>query len=98
MDPTRLTSWLLSDLSLFPPEVSKALPPAAAHPETVNSGHPPAQLLTQLYQDKLHSNYKKVTHGVTFFRKLDPQRAYAACPNLKAMLDEMLAFAKAAGL
>ncbi|MHB9145054.1 MAG: DUF4276 family protein [Symbiobacteriia bacterium] len=93
-----LEAWLLSDPTLFPMEIQKALPPSVAHPETVDFDRPPARLLAQLYREKLHSDYKKVTHGVTLFQRLDPARPYATCPNFKSMLDEMLVLARAAGL
>lgn len=93
-----LEAWLLSDPHIFPSKLTKALAPLATHPETINSDRPPARRLNQLYRETLHSDYKKVTDGVALFQRLDPMRAYAACPNFRAMLDEMLALAKAAGL
>jgi len=42
--------------------------------------------------------YKEVTHGSEFFSRLDPATAATVCPNLRAMLDEMVALAKEAGL
>ncbi|HEY3366824.1 MAG TPA: DUF4276 family protein [Symbiobacteriaceae bacterium] len=93
-----LEAWLLADPRLFPPEVAKALPASVAHPETINSNRPPAKLLGELYEEKAHTDYKKVTNGSVLFAKLDPQKAYATCPNLKALLDEMLYLAQQAGL
>ena len=36
--------------------------------------------------------------GAELFAELDPATAYGKCPMLKAMLDDMLMLAKAAGL
>ncbi|MHB1425063.1 MAG: hypothetical protein ACYC3I_17975 [Gemmataceae bacterium] len=44
------------------------------------------------------TNEKKTTYGKQLFSKLDPLVAVSKCPYLKAMLDEMLLLAKAAGL
>jgi hypothetical protein len=94
-----LEAWLLADPTLFPVEVARSLPPAAvARPETVNSNRPPAKLLGQLYEEKAHAVYKKVTNGSVLFPKLDPEKVYNACPNFKAMVDGMLSLAKVAGL
>jgi len=46
----------------------------------------------------LEQNYKKVTDGRDLFAQLDPVIAVSKCPFLKAMLEEMLTLAKAAGL
>jgi hypothetical protein len=91
-----LEAWLLSDPDIFPPEVKRALPGKAAHPETVNSTEPPAKLLTRLYREKTKRDYKKTTHGVELFSRLDPNIAYAKCPALAALLDDVLAFAQSA--
>jgi hypothetical protein len=42
--------------------------------------------------------YKKTTHGSELFSQLDVELAYAKCPRLKELLDEMLNLAKSAGL
>ena len=69
-----------------------------AQPEEVNFAEPPAKLLDRIYKQQTKRNYKKTTYGKQLFAKLDPASAAAKCPYLKAMLDEMLTLAKAAGL
>ncbi|MDQ3815872.1 MAG: DUF4276 family protein [Armatimonadota bacterium] len=93
-----LEAWLLSDPKILPTEISNSLPGKAQQPETVNFNEPPAQLLDHLYNAKLKKDFKKTVDGVNLFRKLDPTIAYDKCPYLKAMLDEMLSLAQAAGL
>jgi hypothetical protein len=85
-------AWLLADLSLFTPKISKSL--IGKKPETVNFNCPPAKLLNQIYLHHLNQTYKKVTHGQALFRKLDPNIAYEQCPHLKEILDEMLLLAQ----
>lgn len=91
-------AWLLSDPSLLPPSVAAALPPATDSPETVDFTEPPAKLLEKLYRQKTARGYKKVVYGAELFARLDPQLAYAKCPHLAQLLDEMLAMATDAGL
>lgn len=92
-------AWLLSDPAGFPTAVKRALKPVqCAQPETVNFNQPPKKLLNKLYGELTGRNYKEVTHGAELFGKLDPDVPYAKCPRLQAMLDDMLALAKAAGL
>lgn len=91
-------AWLLSDPSLFPSEIKNALPGKIKHPEEVNFDEPPAKLLDKLYQQKTKRSYKKTVHSIGLLHRLDPNLAYAKCPKLKELLDEMLALAKAAGL
>ncbi|MBI5527844.1 MAG: DUF4276 family protein [Deltaproteobacteria bacterium] len=91
-------AWLLSDTSIFPPTVAGALRKAAATPEKVDFDLPPARLLDKLYKAKTGRGYKKVTNGKELFGKLDPQKAYAKCPRLREMLDDMLALAREAGV
>ena len=76
----------------------KAFPGKIAQPEQVNFIEPPAKLLDALYKRRLKQNYKKVTDGKDLFAQLDPAIAVEKCPYLKAMLEEMLTLAKAAGL
>jgi hypothetical protein len=89
-------AWLLSQPSIFPAEVRNLLPKRAANPEGVNFDEPPAYLLDRLYKAATRRGYKKVTHGMQLFGKLNPEEAYQKCPYLRNMLDEMLALAKAA--
>jgi len=91
-------AWLLSDLDVLPAEVSKKLVGKCAQPETVNFDEPPKKLLRKLYWEKLQTTYKEVTHGAELFGELDPDTAQRKCPRLRAMLEEMLSLAQAAGL
>lgn len=91
-------AWLLSNPDLLPSEVKKALPGKIQRPEEVNFDEPPARLLERIYKEKTKRTYKKTTHGSDLFNKLDPNLAYAKCPRLKELCDEMLQLAKEAGL
>jgi hypothetical protein len=79
-------AWLLSNPALFP---NVPLPPICARPEEVDFHEPPAQLLARLTGDA-----KKTTRARVLFPRLDPALVYDKCPNFKAMMDEMLAFAQ----
>jgi len=87
-------AWLLSDPSIFPLKVTKALPTKINHPETVNFDEPPAKLLERLYPLHVGRSYKKVVNGKDLFGKLNPDVAYEKCPHLKDLLDNMLKLAK----
>lgn len=89
-------AWLLSQPDVFPRGIRGSLPNRP--PEQVNFDEPPAYLLDRLYKHATRRKYKKVVYGGQLFKKVDPNIAYASCPKLKALLDEMLALAKAAGL
>jgi len=91
-------AWLLSQPGVFPAEIRRALPRKVEAPEQVNFNEPPAHLLNNLYKQVTRKTYKKVVYGGQLFGKLDPDVAYGKCPRLKALLDEMLTLAKAAGL
>jgi hypothetical protein len=91
-----LEAWLLAEPAVLPRAVRNALP--ATPPERVNFTEPPAKLLDRLYTSKLSRRYKKTTDGTNLFRDLDPATAYAKCPNLKLLLDDMLRMANEAGL
>lgn len=91
-------AWLLSQASIFPDAVGRELAGKAHHPETVNSQEPPAKLLDRLYRTQMHKDYKKTVDGANLFAALDPADAYAKCPHLKLMLDEMLQLAHHSGL
>lgn len=82
-------AWILAEPSILPKPVSSALPGRCSHPETVNFDEPPAKLLERLYREKLHKGYKKVTDGANLFAALSPEVAYAKCPFLKLLLDDM---------
>jgi len=89
-------AWLLSEPTLFPANVRTGFPGRVTQPETVNFDEPPAKLLERLYKARLKQTYKKVTHGKELFDKLDPDTAYACCPRLRELLDDMLGLARAA--
>ncbi|MDI6711234.1 MAG: DUF4276 family protein [Bacillota bacterium] len=89
-------AWLLSDADLFPSPVRRHIP--RGNPEEVNMDCPPSKLLERLYMDKLSRSYRKVVNGYELFRTLNPEVAYARCPILRELLDEMVALARAAGL
>jgi len=91
-------AWLLSDPSIFPSAIKKALPAKTNNPEDVDFDLPPSKLLEDLFWQKTGKTYKKITHGKEFFDKLDPNLAYQKCPRLKELLDELLKLAKEAGL
>lgn len=88
-------AWLLSDPMLFPNNIKKHFPNRS--PETVNFNEPPAKLLDRVYESETKRRYKKVVYGKDLFKRLAPATAYGKCPQLKALLDEMLTLAKAAG-
>jgi hypothetical protein len=85
-------AWLLSDPSIFPSLIAAELP-RSHNPETINSSHPPASRLRDLYYRKLRKKYKKPIEGLSLFAKLDPNVAYARCPHLKLLLDDILTLA-----
>jgi hypothetical protein len=91
-------AWLLSQPDIFSRDITNAFPSKIEHPERVNFAEPPAKLLDRVFQQQTRRNYKKTTYGKQLFAKLDPNIAIGKCPYLKALLDEMLALAKAAGL
>jgi hypothetical protein len=93
-----LEAWLLAAPTVLPADVAKALPGKCAWPESVNFDEPPAKLLERLYRAKLKRSYKKITDGADLFRRLDPEAAAAKCPQLRVLLDELLALAKGSGL
>lgn len=87
-------AWLLSDPTIFPVDVRKALPQKIDHPETVNFDEPPAKLLDRLYRMNVKRSYKKVVNGKELFGKLDPSIAYNKCPRLQQLLNKMLDLAE----
>lgn len=91
-------AWLLSQPDIFPREIKNALLAKVVRPEQVNFDEWPAKLLDRIWKQQTNRTYKKTTYGKQLFEKLDPAVAAAKCPCLKAMLDEMLTMAKAAGL
>jgi hypothetical protein len=93
-----IEAWLLSQPEIFSRDVTEALPAKVVRPEKVNFDEPPAKLLDRVYRQTVRRTYKKTAYGTQLFKNLDPNVAAAKCPWLKAMLDEMLALAKGAGL
>lgn len=87
-------AWLLSEPTIFPVDVGKALTEKTAHPEMVNFDEPPAKLLERLYRKHVKRSYKKVVNGKELFGKLDPSIAYNKCPRLQQLLDKMLDLAE----
>lgn len=93
-----IEAWLLSQPGLFPREVRDAFPQKVKTPEAINFNETPYKLLSRLYSQKTPNGYKKVTDGVGLFKKLNPSAAAEKCPNLKALLEEMLKLSQEAGL
>jgi Domain of unknown function (DUF4276) len=86
-------AWLLAEPAIFPLEIKRRLADKAKPPETINHHEPPAKLLNRLYTEHTGRGYKKVVHGKALFSALDPNLAYQQCPNLRLLLDKMLALA-----
>lgn len=92
-------AWLLSDPTIFSAALQNMLKNAnIRQPEQVDFAEPPARLLDRIYRQATTRSYKKTVDGNTLFEKLDPNKAVAACPYLKQLLDEMLTMAQNAGL
>ncbi len=89
-----LEAWLLSDPSIFPSELATEMEEVSEKPETVNFEQPPAKYLDDLYQQKLHKTYKKVTYGNRLFARLNPETVYSRCPYFKLLADDLLALAR----
>lgn len=88
-------AWLLATPSVFPRAVRDALPARCAHPENVNFGEPPSQLLSRIYLRNARRAYRKAIDGPNLFLDADPSRAYAVCPLFRRMLDDILQLAVA---
>jgi hypothetical protein len=86
-------AWLLSDHSIFPAAIRPDLP-KTSNPETINSAHPPAAILNELYVRRLTKKYKKPIAGASLFAKLDPNITADRCPHLKLLLDDILRLAR----
>jgi Domain of unknown function (DUF4276) len=91
-------AWLLSDLSLFPREVSTGLPGKCNQPEEVNFDEPPKKLLQKCYRERLRETYKEVIHGLELFAELDPCVVRGKCPRFRELLEDMITLAEKAGL
>ena len=63
-------------------------------PENVNTTHPPAHRLWELFQQgKPPRKYKKPVDGKKLFEKLDLEAVAAQCPEFKSFLNTLLEFA-----
>jgi hypothetical protein len=91
-------AWLLSNLDGFPQELRTGFPGKCTQPEQVNFDEPPKKLLRRLYWDRLRTSYMEITHGAGLFAALDPKLPHDNCPRFRAMLNDMLSLAEAAGL
>ncbi|MCL4190212.1 MAG: DUF4276 family protein [Thermoguttaceae bacterium] len=90
-------AWILAQPEVLPPEVRRILPQNISRPETVNFTEPPAKLLNRIYRSATRKDYKKTTYGKQLFRRLEPATVAESCPYLRAMFEEMLHLARAAG-
>ena len=95
-----LEAWLLADLKSLPRELRKKTAELmrGRKPEAINMNAPPSYLLNDAFQSAMREHYRKTRHGVTAFSNADVNIVYDTCPSLKAILDEMLSMAHAAGL
>lgn len=89
-----LEAWLLSQPEVFPSPVRMGLEGIRRPPEDVDFSEPPKRLLKRLYEHRLKRDYRPMTDGTHLFAKLDPDTAYQRCPNLREMLDAVLAVAQ----
>ena len=86
-------AWLLSQPEIFPRPIAEAISKIPRAPEDVDFDAPPSKRLREFYE-KAGRNYKKTTHGVQLFAKLDPNVAAEKCPELRKMLEAMLKMAQ----
>ena len=80
-----LEAWLLAYPNEWPEVIREQLR-KIKKPEKVNFQEPPAKLLKRL----LKRRYRKTVFASKIFPRVDPNVAYQKCPNLRAMLDEIL--------
>jgi hypothetical protein len=85
-------AWLLSDPRIFPEKMQGDIK-RKPRPEMVNGRQPPGKYLESIYH-KHGESYRKALYGAKLFAALDPNIAYAKCPHLKMMLDDMLKLAQ----
>jgi uncharacterized protein DUF4276 len=91
-------AWIFSQPEVLPRLDRDLLPQGLRPPEEINFDRPPSNLLGELYRRAFRNRgYKKVTDGPEMFSRLNPMTAYNRCPNLKQMLDGMLALARETG-
>lgn len=91
-----IEAWLLAEPEKLPNKIGEAL--KVTHPEAVNHDEPPATLLKKLYKSKLKREYGKVNDGADILNRLDPAAVAERCPNLRLLLDDLMALARDAGL
>lgn len=91
-------AWILSQPDILPFKPSNPDVKRMNTPEKVNFSEPPSYLLDRLFMASQRYHYKKTTHAIQLFSRLDPEVAYKKCPYLKETLDEMLKLAKEHGL
>lgn len=85
-----LEAWLLSQPEIFPRPIADAVSRISNAPEDVDFDAPPSKRLCQFFEQKTGRRYKKTTHGIQYFTKLDPEIAAEKCPELRRMLETML--------
>ncbi len=85
-----LEAWLLSQPEIFPKPIANAVSGISNAPEDVDFDAPPSRRLCEFFQQKTGRTYKKTTHGIQYFTKLDPEMAAQKCPELRRMLEAML--------
>lgn len=90
-------AWLLSDVAVFPTAAQPRLRSLGARPERVDLDHGPARRIDDAYLRELNRGYRKVTDGQTLFSKLEPAAVLDKCPYFRAMIEEMVELAQAAG-
>ena len=85
-----LEAWLLSQPEIFPKPIAHAVSRISNAPEDVDFDAPPSKRLCEFFQQETGRKYKKTTHGIQYFSKLDPEIAAQKCPELRRMLEVML--------
>ena len=81
-------AWLLAYPKEWPAEARAQI--TKRPPERVNFNEPPAKFLKRI----LGGRYKKTTHAMNLFPKIDPQVAMNQCPYLQLLMQDLLAVAK----
>ncbi len=87
-------AWILAQPEVLPREIRDLLPTGLRTPETINGVEPPGHLLDRLYKRAGKGCYKKRTHGVGFFKKLDPEQVRRSCPAFRHFTDDLLIAAR----
>jgi hypothetical protein len=81
-------AWLLAYPEHWPPKVRAQI--SKRLPEQVNFDEPPARFLKRL----VGGRYKKKTHAMNLFPKIDPQIAIDKCPFLQLFAQDLLQVAR----